>query len=142
MHRSKLISDIAKDLAAFKRTLMASYARKSGERAPTPAQVGILALLAHGGPQHLKDLAERLCMTSSAATQLVDGLVEARLLTRTEDPSDRRRITLAITSGGRRRLAAAKKAHMAAFTRMLAPLSEGELREWKRLQRKIIDNAA
>ena len=142
MKRSALISEIAVDLASFKRVVMASHAKKFFGRMPTPAQVGILALIAHEGPQNLKDLADRLCMSSSAATQLVNGLVRDRLLTRTEDATDRRRIRLAITVSGKSKLAGAKKARMATLTKLLAPLSEHELNEWKRLQRKIIERAS
>jgi DNA-binding MarR family transcriptional regulator len=109
---------------------------------PTPAQIGILVLIARGGAQNLKDLAARLRMSSSAATQLVDGLVEERMLTRTEDPADRRRILLALTASGRRKLDQAKKRRMDSFAKLLAPLTESELVDWKRLQRKIIGHAS
>ncbi|MFA5185147.1 MAG: MarR family transcriptional regulator [Patescibacteria group bacterium] len=142
MERYDIISEIAGDFASFKRVIWTSCAARSPQSMPTPAQIGVLALVASEGPQNLKDLAGRLCMSSSAATQLVDGLVADRMLTRTEDSNDRRRIKLALTESGKLKLAQAKKARLAAFTRLLAPLSEKELNEWRRLQRKIIEHAA
>ena len=142
MKRSILISQIAEDLASFKRVLVASNAKAFAKRMPTPAGIGILAFVAQEGPQNLKDIAKRLCMSSSAATQLVDGLVRDRLLTRTEDRTDRRRIKLALTAVGKRKLAQAKKARLAALAKLLEPLSPQELNEWRRLQQKIIKQAS
>lgn len=142
MKRAQLIAEIADDLSAFKRVVMASHSHKWGSRMPTMAQIGILALIAHEGPQNLKDLAKQLCVSSSAATQLIDGLVKDRLLTRTEDADDRRRILLTLTAVGKRTMDAAKKRHVIAFTKLVAPLTDSELTEWKRLQRKIIEHAA
>ena len=142
MKRTDLISEIVEDLASFKRVMIASHAANAPTHMPTPAQIGILGLIARGGAQNLKDLAARLRMSSSAATQLVDGLVEERMLTRTEDPADRRRILLALTASGRRKLDQAKKRRMDSFAKLLAPLTESELVDWKRLQRKIIGHAS
>lgn len=142
MERSQLISEIAEDLASFKRLLMASWTKKFATRVPTPAQIGILALINHEKPENLKDLAKRLCMTSSAATQLVGGLVEEGLLSSTHDATDRRRIHLALTAAGKRMLIQTKKSRLESLTKLLAPLSEDDLKAWKRMQRKIIDNAA
>lgn len=141
MDRSELISQIVEDFSSFKRVLMVSRAKRVGKRGPTPSQIGILMLVAFEGPQHLKTLADHSCMSSSAATQLVNGLVKDHLLTRTEDAKDRRRVRLTLTAKGKRQLAQAKKTRLASFAKLLMPLSETELLEWKRLQRKIIEHA-
>lgn len=142
MNRSEIISEIFEDMASFKRLLMPAHGGQCPMRMPSPSQVGILLLIARQGPQSLKELARHMCMSSSAATQLADGLIKDRLLTRTEDQTDRRRISLALTESGKRRLSQARKEHVAVLAKFLDPLTENELIEWKRLQRKIIDNAS
>lgn len=59
-------------------------------------QFGILMQLHYRGACGVSDLSERMDVSSAAASQLVDKLVQSGLIERTEDPSDRRakRITL------------------------------------------------
>ena len=142
MKRPELILEIVEDFAAFKRAIILSHADRSSGNMPTPAQIGVLVMIGREGSQNLKDLAGHSCMSSSAATQLVDGLVADGLLSRTEDADDRRRIRLTLTTAGKRTLAKAKERHAASFAKLLTPLSVEELKEWQRLQRKIIDNAS
>jgi len=42
---------------------------------PTHAQLGIMCVLAHRKAQSIKELAEQFGISSSAATQLVNGMV-------------------------------------------------------------------
>ncbi|MFZ2804179.1 MAG: MarR family transcriptional regulator [Patescibacteria group bacterium] len=138
MQRSQLVADIAEGLATFKRLLGPPQGHAPQKHLPTRAQIGILAILSYEGPQNLKDLAKRLCMSSSAATQLVNGLVKEKTLTRTEDTHDRRKIRLALTPVGKRKFAQAKKAHLESLSTLLTPLTDNELLQWKKLQDKIL----
>ncbi len=58
--------------------------------------------LASAGPVRPSTVADRLGITASAATQLVDRLERRGLLRRTRDPADRRAVVLVITPTGRR----------------------------------------
>ena len=49
----------------------------------------------------ISDLSEQLEITNAATSQLVDKLVQADLLLRTEDPNDRRAKQVALSSKGR-----------------------------------------
>jgi DNA-binding MarR family transcriptional regulator len=66
----------------------------------------VLSRLDRGGPSSVSDLAtlERVRPQSMAAT--VSQLVERRWATRTPDPQDGRRITIALTDDGREALLA------------------------------------
>lgn len=48
----------------------------------------------------ISDLSEQMDVTTAAASQLVDKLVQAGLLTRTEDPNDRRAKQVSLTPAG------------------------------------------
>ncbi len=64
------------------------------------SQFNILMQLHHKGACGISDISERFDITSAAASQLVDKLVQSGFVERTEDPSDRRAKTLKLTSNG------------------------------------------
>jgi DNA-binding MarR family transcriptional regulator len=139
MKRTQLAQDVAEGLAFMKR-LIGNTQGKTPKDMPTRAQIGVLMILAHEGALTLKDIAERLCMSSSAATQLIDSLVKDKIIARTEDIDDRRKIRLSLTPAGRKRLLLAKKLYIGAFIKLLDPLTDTELLQWKKLQEKIIQH--
>lgn len=63
-------------------------------------QIRLLFVLAHFGPATINGLAERLQSSQSAASLLVDRLVQAHLAERTDDPADRRRAIVRLTEEG------------------------------------------
>jgi DNA-binding MarR family transcriptional regulator len=73
-------------------------------------------------------VADRLGITLSAASKLIDNLVERRLLTREPFPEDRRRVVLAVTEKGQEILAAVHQAGVQFLAEKLAGLSEEECR--------------
>ncbi len=118
--------------------LMKQAANATDKDGLTRAQLGILMAIAHDGPQSIKELAQHFMMSSSAATQMVHALVTAKLLTRAEDAYDRRRICVALTPEGKKRLAKAKAHHTAWFADLLSVLSDQELSQLQKIQQKII----
>ncbi len=73
------------------------YVKASGLSMP---QFSILMGLHHGGACSISELSERMETTVAAASQLVEKLVQADLLERTEDPNDRRVKRVALSSKG------------------------------------------
>ena len=74
------------------------------------AGVGDTDLMAIGnldthGPMSAGELSNRLGISRSSVTALVDRLEEAKLVTRQPDPDDRRRLSLVITGAGQAALA-------------------------------------
>jgi DNA-binding MarR family transcriptional regulator len=64
------------------------------------AQISLLFVLAHSDAASVREIAERLHIGQSAASLLVDRLVQANLAKRTEDPGDRRRAIVCLTTRG------------------------------------------
>jgi DNA-binding MarR family transcriptional regulator len=64
------------------------------------AQVAALHLVDDGGAVRLSALADALGMSPSATSRMADDLVQRGLLTRTEDPDDRRAKLLRTTREG------------------------------------------
>jgi DNA-binding MarR family transcriptional regulator len=67
----------------------------------TPSQAEAVRVLAERGPLALLELGRLLVCESGSPSRLVDGLVRAGLVERVDDPTDRRRVTLTLTSAGR-----------------------------------------
>jgi DNA-binding MarR family transcriptional regulator len=71
-----------------------------GDQGLSLPQLRLLLVLAHGGPATINQIAERLHSGQSAASLLVDRLVQAHLVERSDDPADRRRAIVRLTEEG------------------------------------------
>jgi DNA-binding MarR family transcriptional regulator len=73
------------------------YAR---ERGLSMSQLGALFHIHHSGSSGVTDLGDDLGVTSSAASQMLERLVQQELILRSEDPSDRRVKQIILTDKG------------------------------------------
>ncbi len=73
-------------------------------------QFRTLAFLGRNEGAMLGDVAAFLTLTLSAASKLVDGLVNANLVTRANDLRDRRKVVLKLTPGGQDRFNTVRRA--------------------------------
>lgn len=82
----------------------------------------VLLLLAHAEEGHMRrvDLAERVMLSPSGITRLLDGLQRAGLVAKRECPSDGRVTYAVLTAAGRDRLAEASRSHLAAVHALFA----------------------
>ena len=74
------------------------FVKASGFSMP---QFMLLMHIRYKEPYSISDLSEKMEISPAAASQLVDKLVQADLLVRTEDPNDRRSKQVALTKQGR-----------------------------------------
>ena len=79
------------------------------------------------GNTPLSDIARDLSVSKQAASKLIDQLVVRGFIERTEDPQDRRRITLALTDRGRLAAKAVDKATNRVDTDLKKALSATQL---------------
>ncbi len=73
------------------------FAKSTGLSMP---QISILMQLHHKGPCGMSQVSDRFDITAAAASQLVEKLVQAGYLDRTEDPTDRRAKLLTLSAKG------------------------------------------
>jgi DNA-binding MarR family transcriptional regulator len=100
--------------------------------------------LAHAEGNRLRrvDLAERLTLTASGVTRLLDGLEETGLVERATCESDRRVTYAVLTEAGRARLEAASDSHLAAIRAFFEErFSEKELDQLARLLARLPEAA-
>lgn len=103
----------------------------------THSQWFVLTLIEHLKKASVKDVAESLDMSSSAATQLVDPLVQAGLVLRTEDSEDRRSVQLELSELGKKHISDTKEKRISEMAEIFDELTDSELQEFLRLHKKI-----
>jgi DNA-binding MarR family transcriptional regulator len=111
MHESSGVPEVQRDevveaVLAASRAIVALAVRSLSAVSEdvTLTQYRALVVLASRGPQTVAALAEELQVQASTASRLCDRLVRDRLITRSEDEHDRRRVQLVLTTAGRKLL--------------------------------------
>jgi DNA-binding MarR family transcriptional regulator len=79
---------------------MQDFTRYVKATALSMPQFGVLMRLYHGGSCAVSDIGKHMEITSAAASQLIDGLVDKGLLERIENPDDRRAKQISISPKG------------------------------------------
>ena len=137
MKQAPELRETAARLGAFLRHIFifsgGEHLRKIEESGLTLTQCKVLLMLA--GPEGNepfagRDIAERLHVSLPSVSRAVDELVRGRLVSRLEDPDDRRVRRLTITDKGRRlagEIVAARMADMEAFAASLTPAQRRKL---------------
>jgi DNA-binding MarR family transcriptional regulator len=100
-----------------------AYVRESGL---SMSQVGALFQIQHRGSSGVTDLGDKLGVTSSAASQMLERLVQQELILRSEDPSDRRAKQLVLTDKGRQVLQESVRARQSWLSDLAETLSDRE----------------
>jgi DNA-binding MarR family transcriptional regulator len=106
----------------------------------TMAQMVALHLLTHLGPVSVSSVAACLKLSPPATSHLIDRMVIAGLVGRSEDPIDRRHKRIAITPTGRDLIEGTNERRTREFTRVLANLtSEAQAQFGKALGRVVTE---
>lgn len=66
----------------------------------TPSQAEVIVCLADGGPMALNVLGKLLVCETGSPSRLVDALVRRSIVARSENPNDRRQVTLELSAVG------------------------------------------
>ncbi len=81
---------------------MSGLFRYAREKGVSMHQIGTLFHLSRRGISGVSGIGDDLGVTSAAASQMLDRLVQTGLVLRTEDPNDRRAKRIVLTSAGER----------------------------------------
>ena len=120
-----------------------AFGAHSSHKGPriTPAQWGVLMCVAHGEKRTVKDVAGALSITSSAATQLIDGLVESGYVNRAEDQRDRRAVTLTLSKQTKGQVQAMKEAAIREFLKLFESFTDKEFELYCALSKKVVQTS-
>jgi DNA-binding MarR family transcriptional regulator len=102
-----------------------------------PAQYYALVNIDELGPIRMGELAKTLKVAESTATRVIDRLVEAGVVARLPDPSDRRTVSVALTPKGRGLLARARRRRSRIMAGLLEVLEPEERDQLVRLFEKL-----
>lgn len=103
-----------------------------------PAQARVLHCILHCKMATVSGIASAMHTTSSAATQLIESLVQIGFIERSADASDRRKVQLKLSSKGDKAFEQFHNDLQQRIARLLAPLSTAELNQLFRVLDKII----
>jgi DNA-binding MarR family transcriptional regulator len=125
-------TDVQTELTEALREFFKAARRARGRAAhDTPAdgislaQYHLLEPLAEG-PKTNRELAELAGISAPTATRMVDGLLQRRLVTRIEDPTDRRAVVISLSDSGRAALARKVREYDARRRKVAAALEPHE----------------
>lgn len=96
-----LVTILQEAFGIFRRRMMGNLYTYARDKGLTMGQFGAMMHVYHRGGCGVSDIGNDLGITNSAASQMLDRLVQFKLIVRTEDPSDRRSKQIGLTDYGR-----------------------------------------
>jgi MarR family 2-MHQ and catechol resistance regulon transcriptional repressor len=99
--KQETVDVIRRWMGAFTMRSMEDWRRFVRAHGLSMPQAGLLMRLFHGGGCEVHAIGHHMDISSAAASQLVDRLVQGGLVVRTENPDDRRVRQITITAKGR-----------------------------------------
>jgi DNA-binding MarR family transcriptional regulator len=119
-------------------------ARRARGRAARDTSPGTLSLAQYhlleplaGGPRTNRELAEQAGISAPTATRMIDGLLERRLVSRVEDPTDRRAVVISLTAQGRAALTRKQREYAERRSRIADALEPHEQKVAAELLRRL-----
>lgn len=103
----------------------------------TETQFGVLEALYHLGPMPQARLCEKLLVSGSNLTTVIDNLERGGLVRRDPNPEDRRAYLVRLSDAGKALIARAFPGHAERVRTLLGVLTRAEQRELARLCRKL-----
>lgn len=100
-----------------------SQMRSQGSTDLTVPQFRTLAFVNRNLGSPLCKVADHMGLTSPSASTLVDGLIKRGMMTREDQPDNRRRVRLVVTSRGRAILEASRRGTMEYLAKKLSSVS-------------------
>lgn len=134
-------TNLSESLMAVARRIRRSHMTALEPFGLNPSQSRALHVLAREQESmRLRDLAEHLRIVARSATDIVDSLEAAQLVTRQPDPSDRRAVLVTLTDTGRALLDRIDDARRQVSSEMFDGLESDERVELDRLLAKITES--
>jgi len=138
--RKQLIENIIESVYAIRKKIIAEMHLFFTEAKITHSQWLMLHIIEKKGALSIKELASLLGTTSSAATQLVDSLVNKGLAARKRNPCDRRVLIIELTAQAKKQFESIKNKSFDTMASLFDALDDDELLKYFEINNKIITN--
>ena len=140
MDRKTLTAQLLESLHAIRNKLVAdAQCALNGEHV-TYSQFLVLHIVREHEGIGVKEVAKLLGVTSSATTQLVDGLVKKGFITREESPKDRRASVIRLSDKSRRGIEQKQTQLSEKMASLFDVLNDAELAKYCELNKRIVDS--
>jgi len=137
-NRKQLIEEIIKSFRALKRKIL-SESQWGLEKCPiTPAQAQLLFIVMRHQNISVKELAEKLSVSSSAVAQLIEDLAKEGYLIRKNNPKDHRLVQIAPSEKAIDQIKKFKSCFVKKIATLFDNLSDDELIQYNKLNKKIL----
>jgi DNA-binding MarR family transcriptional regulator len=128
-------------LVVFRRTSMSNFLMHAKESGLSMPQLGAMVQIHRKAMRGVSEIGDDLGITGGAASQLIDRLVQQGLVSRTEDPQDRRVKHIDLTDKGLQILHAGRPAPAQWLEDLGALLTPAEREQVIAAMRLLIDKA-
>jgi DNA-binding MarR family transcriptional regulator len=136
-----LVATLQEWFGIFRRRMMGSFFSYARDRGLTVAQLGAMFHIYQKGACGVSDIGSDLGVTNSAASQMLERLVQLKLITRSEDPTDRRVKQILLTDKGRQILQASSKANQVWLEDLVQTMAAEEREQIRSALVLLIDKA-
>lgn len=130
-HLSKIIVEFYEKLSSWEESVV----RDSGL---TTAQAHTIEIVGHAGPVKMKDLAQKIGVTTGTLTVAVDRLEEKKLLVRQPCKTDRRAYLIELTDSGRKYFKQHHNFHIKMTQEIVADLTDEEQQVFGKILEKML----
>ena len=113
--------------------------RQIHDESLTFGQFSALIILYNLGPLPMGTVAEHLGISMASATGMIDRLVHAGWVDRSRSETDRRVVSVDLTSQGREKMAAKQRVRRRKIQELFEPLTESDLTQLLRMLEKVAE---
>ncbi len=135
--REQKVAELMEDFHSLKHSMAFQPPRNTSVPHITPSQWSALMVVGTHIGSTVKDVAASLCITSSAATQLVDGLVKSGYVLRQPSKKDRRTVQLILPKKTSVQMEKMKRQFLRKFVDLFDVLDDEEFDLYLKLNKKI-----
>ena len=134
------VSDLAKNIVEFYEKISSWEHAVVKESGLTPAQMHTIEIVGHSEKIRMKDLAEKMGVTTGTLTVSVDKLEKKNLLKRVPHESDRRSYMIVLSDEGNILFKEHHKLHIQMTSELVSEMSLKEQNVFNSLIEKAIQN--
>ena len=138
--RKEMVEEIMEGFQIIRRNLLWQGKERNLKLKITPSQWVVLGLTKRQEANTARDIARTLSMSSSAVTQLVDGLVANGYVVRQTGHKDKRTSFLALSKKSLQRMEKKKKEMFQRLSTLFSSVSAKEFEYYYKLHKKIAKN--
>lgn len=126
-NRQELLQQFFETISGFFRLMSLNKDQLARQSGANRSQFELLMRLHHTGKVSIGQIAEQMHITSSAATQLAEGLVIEGWVAKEADPQDGRKVDIVITEAGQAQVAKGKQVFLQHLGQKLISLNDDDL---------------